>query len=490
MAKINKTEIYTLIPQPELLDYLIGTKKGNKATHNFPIEAIIQLINSTNGINNIQYQFSDGTDPLINYTTDGKLFTNTNNGNANGFSQLIFSKNTLYPIDLSLLFIKLGATQNIVLTLQNPENPNNFMKLKLVSFTNNTSHFIFGVQPYENLIIGNFINENIYSLYFDIVVSSEADRFTQLGTTNLVNNNLIISSGYAWLINGSNYANTTPFNFIIPLSTIGNQRIDLFVVDRFNNILKIQGVESVGNPVKPNVPQNTLELTFVLVNETEILDPVLPIFGETFVEKIEKKETYVNTNNIFNVNSKVANFLFGNNVSQCSGFNFTDNSLYYEGKKYSFKNSKTTNLILKNRNIVNGNVRFSFSDNNDYILKPGEIAEFILRNRKFLFLEYIGKIQETSIKQYKYIFVNTILDNSFHEATVYVQASLNITIPTGLRTDFNCTFRTFTGAIATFLISGTVLNSQSTGDVLEASSMCYLSIFSPNNYLLTGGNLS
>lgn len=85
---------------------------------------------------------------------------------------------------------------------------------------------------------------------------------------------------------------------------------------------------------------------------------------------------------------------------------------------------------------------------------------------------------------------NTTLDDTYHDKTIWVTATCNITIPSGLRADFNCSFRTFTGVTATFLTSGTTINSESDGDVQEARTMSYLAVYSTNNYIISGGGLS
>lgn len=85
---------------------------------------------------------------------------------------------------------------------------------------------------------------------------------------------------------------------------------------------------------------------------------------------------------------------------------------------------------------------------------------------------------------------NTSLTDSHHNAVIWVTATINITIPSGLRSDFNCTFRTLTGAIATFLTSGTTINAESDGDVQAAKTMSFLAQYTTNDYIISGGGLS
>jgi hypothetical protein len=182
MPKINNREIYKNIDFPSLLDFLLGTKADDGKTKSFPLQSIIQLINSVNGKNNIQYQFSDlsvPSDPEIDYLTPGYFFTNNNNTEVGTFTQLIFNKETLYPIDLTQLFNKLGTLEDVVIKLENPSDPNNFFNFKVVSFTDNTDFFTFGVQDFNELYLGEFVNEQIYSLYFDIK-SASSDDFSKV----------------------------------------------------------------------------------------------------------------------------------------------------------------------------------------------------------------------------------------------------------------------------------------------------------------------
>ena len=99
-------------------------------------------------------------------------------------------------------------------------------------------------------------------------------------------------------------------------------------------------------------------------------------------------------------------------------------------------------------------------------------------------------VSEFNSQIYQTISTNTTLDNTYHSATVWVSATCNVTIPTGLRSDFYCNIRTFAGATATYLVSGTVINTESDGDVQAPSTMINISTFSTNNFILSGGGLS
>lgn len=92
-----------------------------------------------------------------------------------------------------------------------------------------------------------------------------------------------------------------------------------------------------------------------------------------------------------------------------------------------------------------------------------------------------------TVQGYATISSNTSLDDTYHGKTIWVTATCNITIPSGLRSDFNASFRTFTGVTATFLTSGTTINSESDTSVVGSKKMCYLAVYSTNNYIISGG---
>ncbi|MFH6944621.1 hypothetical protein [Flavobacterium sp. FlaQc-50] len=167
MAKINNKLIYALENLPSLLDYLIGSKDINGKTKNFSLQSIINLINGVNGVNVIQYQFFSEPTPDVDFTTPGAMFTNNNETNVNNFSSLIFNKRTLGNYDLTVLFEFLIDLDNLYLGVANPSDPNNFFTFKVTSIDDQGDYFIFEVEPYNDLYIGEFADELVYSIYWE-----------------------------------------------------------------------------------------------------------------------------------------------------------------------------------------------------------------------------------------------------------------------------------------------------------------------------------
>ena len=167
MAKAKDKTIYPLVDLPSLTDYLLGTLDSKGKTRNFSLQSIVNLINGVNGKNVIQYQFFNELTPDIDYTTPGAFFSNNNETDVNNFSSLIFNKSTLGNYDLTILFNFLSGLDDLFLGIDNPSNPNNFFALKVTSISNHTDYFIFEVQPYNGMYIGELSNETIYSFYWE-----------------------------------------------------------------------------------------------------------------------------------------------------------------------------------------------------------------------------------------------------------------------------------------------------------------------------------
>ena len=410
MAKISNKGIYPQNPSPTLVDYLIGTKNNDKRTRNFSLLSIIDLINGSNGVSNIQFQFSNGADPTKNFTTKGQFFSDTNSGDIYNLQYLIFNKQTISETDISILFNKIGNIDSMVLTLQNPSDVNNVIKLKIISFENNISHFKIGVQPNNDFVVGDLENEVVYGLYFDVSKNSGSNKFTQLGTSLLTGNILTISTGYSWIIDSSNYENEVEYNFNIPFAATGKSRIDVIIATQFNTFEIIYGTESTFNALIPLIPSNTLQTTFLVVKDNGVQAPTPPVLGENYIEKFEKLEFELN--GVFSVDGSVdcdiddkrASVNIGIGITQVNGVEIKDPIDYYDGKKYAFKNSTDANVNLVHEGIPL--VKFNFPNGIDYKLKPNEIAEFILRKRYVfggspraykLTLEYVGSIYTNKV---------------------------------------------------------------------------------------------
>jgi len=169
MAKVSNPDIYKYNLTPRLLDYLLGTDSfNNKKTTSYKIQDIIKLMNSVNGISNLQFTFSDGSDPEINVYHPGIFFTDNNETDPLLFTQLVVNKESMQPIDLTLLFQKLATLPGLILKLVNPEDPNNFFKFDIVAIEDHIEYFTITVSILNDLYFGELVNKDIYGIVFDV----------------------------------------------------------------------------------------------------------------------------------------------------------------------------------------------------------------------------------------------------------------------------------------------------------------------------------
>lgn len=168
MAKINNKLKYPIVGTPSLLDYFIGSLALDGSTVNFSIQSILELIGGISG-DSINYAFSDGTDPDIDYTTSGALFTDTNDGQIGSFDKLIFSKNTLSEFNLQQLFAFLGGRDDITIKLQDVTNANVFFVFRITAFDEQADYVVFDVVPQSNLYTSELINNTVYNIQWDVL---------------------------------------------------------------------------------------------------------------------------------------------------------------------------------------------------------------------------------------------------------------------------------------------------------------------------------
>jgi hypothetical protein len=93
-----------------------------------------------------------------------------------------------------------------------------------------------------------------------------ADGIVSGLTINIVGPGLNVTAG-TWRINGITYQTTTTTNFLLGPITLGNSRIILVYADTNNTVHNLPGELST-NPVKPTLPDSTVEVGFVLMTPT------------------------------------------------------------------------------------------------------------------------------------------------------------------------------------------------------------------------------
>ena len=158
---MGKASKYSVNNNPSISDLLFGSKDGKE--QNVPIEAVINLLNSVAGKDYIQYKFSPA-----DFISVGSFTSNGSKVNPTEITKLFLNKKSTSKEDLSVLFNKLDTLQNIVLSLRNPSDANNFVTFKITNITTHTDYFEFDVVLYKNFYSGNLLSTSSYSLYFDV----------------------------------------------------------------------------------------------------------------------------------------------------------------------------------------------------------------------------------------------------------------------------------------------------------------------------------
>lgn len=263
----------------------------------------------------------------------------------------------------------------------------------------------------DNLVIptltSDLINDgedgtSAYVTFADLDLS--ADRIVT--STGLVQSGmtLTLNAGWEWIISQNNYTNPSNVNINIPLASSGNTRIDLIVAGTGNTFTRIAGTQDATNPVAPDVPNGTLQATLVFVTDAEVIADT-PIDGGEFQKKIEKTDLIAgsgpnNTVVVQGLAGERSSIRYTYGVNGVRTIAIADQANVYPGKILTIKNSQTS----LNRDITlyhlsstgSGGYKFSFPNQQDFILKPREIVQFSLRilTPTTGVYEYVGKMQE------------------------------------------------------------------------------------------------
>ncbi|AWG27193.1 hypothetical protein [Flavobacterium kingsejongi] len=222
-------------------------------------------------------------------------------------------------------------------------------------------------------------NSNFTELYNAISnIANENNAILSIGDLTLVGNILTIPAPVLWKINGNGYIKNTATVFDIPFAAPGKSRIDILVVNTFSGIERISGSESEGIAFRPNTPINTLRITEITITDNSISQPTDPEIGNKYIPKIEKGEINFTTPGIVSAISffERTTIRFTNNTTSVSGVSFiADLSNIYDGILFTFINSGTVNITLKN-NAAGDFVKFFNNAAGDIIIPPSGIAQY------------------------------------------------------------------------------------------------------------------
>jgi hypothetical protein len=217
----------------------------------------------------------------------------------------------------------------------------------------------------------------------------------------LVGQDITLNANWQWIINTVDYSN--PYDVVLnfPLATTGKSRLDIIALTTSNTAIRIVGVESTSNPVSTVLPDNMIQASLVLVTDSAVDAPSIPIIGDAFVKKQESQDfianygatTVIDQINLIDDRSSISLIGSATDVKSVQLFG----EFIRPGKPHFFKNRTGHDVKLWHLSGT-GNIKYFFPNAQDLIVKNGEIIEFNTNandsgNVRF---EYVGIISDLS----------------------------------------------------------------------------------------------
>jgi len=169
MAKIHKTDIYTIDSNISRKDIIIGTDGDsfNSQTKNFEVGGLIDFIGSNINIATSTFVFSDGTNPSITYGTNGYFFSENNVTTPNSVQKLYINNKNAENKSVNTLFNLFFGCGYILLKLSNVSDKSNVVYFTISNFTQTSSYFSVDTAPYKTLQNGLLQNNSEYIISFE-----------------------------------------------------------------------------------------------------------------------------------------------------------------------------------------------------------------------------------------------------------------------------------------------------------------------------------
>ena len=310
MGQIGNTILYPFDVSVSLLDYLLGTDfTDNKKVKSYQLKRLVEILNIVNGGSAVAYHFSDGSDNALTVLEPGYFFSETNITNPSALTKLHFNNLTIENKDISVFFDKMIASGLFKFKLSNLSDPNNFVYLSPSNLVLSAEYLSFDVSDFNNLHSGNLLNNADYVLSFDlasnlvavtdplkldkagyvgnaenlddrlIALENETDvenAFVTMQDFTLVDPILTVNSGWVWKLVGVTYSNVANVTFNIPYSAAGKSRIEYVIPNNLNGFTRVAGVETLGIPIAPQIPNDGLYVTFYIVTDGSVGVPQAP----------------------------------------------------------------------------------------------------------------------------------------------------------------------------------------------------------------------
>lgn len=253
----------------------------------------------------------------------------------------------------------------------------------------------------------------------DAVAASNYDKILAMGAITIVGNDIKFPAGGEWLINNIHYGNIALISKPIPFAASGLNRIDIAVANTLNDIVIVPGDEVAGIAVRPNIPIGTVLVTQINVYDSSFGTPTEPIIGDSFVKKMESQDffasygvtTIIERLDLIDDRSSVS--LTGA-ITDVKSFQLSGEFIR-PGKPFFVKN-RTGHSVKLWHLAGTGNIKMSFPDNLDLIVKNKEIIQFNLNSNdsSTLLLEYVDPVGKEDVSNKKTTIVGNEASDTFY----------------------------------------------------------------------------
>ena len=247
----------------------------------------------------------------------------------------------------------------------------------------------YGHQLYADAIDLNKIIQGLKYLS-EITGAVEYDHLIYIEELIVEENTITIPLGAIWIIENVLHSSDEAIAIDIPQTSEGMSRIDLIVANNSDNFELIQGAESDTVLVPPVLPAGTVLVTQITINSSEILATTPAVLSSYFITKLEKFKilnTEAGEIDLHFMDQRAVVWLTGT----VTAINSVEVTHVYGGKKFAIRNDQETPVTIKHLSEDGEQpTLFKFPDEQDFILKPREIIEFLFDKTGNYYLLYVG----------------------------------------------------------------------------------------------------
>ena len=221
-------------------------------------------------------------------------------------------------------------------------------------------------------------------------LDQEGNRIIVDAGFTVTGQDVVINSGYEWVILGVDYINSTDVTVTIPYASSGMKRTDLIVANTSNSFERVVGIESATNPATPPM-QGKIVVTVIDVTDGTIGGGSSTIIGTEFQKKIYDQSFGYDASGVVDfdncvipidplgrteirLNNTSITGIAGFDLSLISGNPYADTP--HLGKKFRLINNTGHNVILKHISVL-AEIFITSKDSQNIVLPTGETIEFI-----------------------------------------------------------------------------------------------------------------